>query len=139
MEFKHLVTSLFFTLYFLSLVGCNSSERGENKIVDLAFTDATLKACIRANASKKGWQKVSEMITLNCDKEVYPNIGDPTGIEQLDHLQELTIENSRFRRIDLANLDQLTHLQLVNHQLREIDLSNQTLLTELNLGLPRVY
>ena len=110
------------------------------------FNDTNFYSCVvdaynSANGTSKAYtdnltdDELSSIKKINCYSK---NIEDTKGIEKLNGLTELSLDNNLFTNIDLTNNTLLEKLSIINekvdNQLANIDISNNTLLKDLDLS-----
>ena len=126
--------------YFNRLFASIGSVPNEN-FNDTNFYSCVVDAYNSANGTSKAYtdnltdDELSSIKKINCYSK---NIEDTKGIEKLNGLTELSLNNNLFTNIDLTNNTLLEKLSInnekVDNELASIDISNNTLLKDLDLS-----
>lgn len=127
---KQLITLSFFT----ALVAACGNSSSENEVVQtidtVYFTDANLESCVLSHAAQNNWTRVSDISFLACPSK---DISDTRGLEFLENLKDLNLDDNKLTGIDIGNNRLLEVLSVQNNQLAMIDISSNSHLRLLNI------
>jgi protein phosphatase 1 regulatory subunit 7 len=98
--------------------------------LELAFVDQNLTACVQEIISKKQWQSLEQITSVECHSK---KIASLTGIEQLTKLQKLSLYNNNLSEASLGNLPELRHINLAKNQITRTKFAQLPALAELYL------
>ncbi len=114
--------------WVLILLICASAN--QVKALELIFADQNLTACVQEIISKKQWQALEQVTSVECHSK---KIASLVGIEQLTKLQKLSLYNNNLTDVNLGNLPELNHINLAKNQITRITLTQLPALAELYL------
>lgn len=120
------------TLLLIALVLLASSAKAQalKPELSLNFADPNLQQCVQEIISKKQWQALEQITSIECHSK---NIRSLDGIEQLVNLQKLSLYNNNLTRAEVTKLPTLRHLNLAKNQIAQVTLAQLPSLAELYL------